>query len=136
MFESILNVVGKVSDKFFPDKTKELEFKNKLALAMMEEASKDNSEFKKFMLGYEGKLEDIPKSMQILRTSVRPVITYTVVGAYVYGFLHPTAFTVQQMSTLSSVTLLILAFWFGERTIQHLGLVDVLKEKVNAKKKD
>jgi len=129
MFENMLNLVGKVSDKFFPDKTKELEFKNNLALEMMKEASKENSEFKKFMLGYEGKLEDIPKSMQVLRTSVRPIVTYIVVGAYIYGFLHPTEFTPNQMGTLSSVALLILAFWFGERTLKNLGVVDALTKK-------
>jgi len=129
MVDAILGLVGKVADKFFPDKTQQEKFKHELALEMMREASKENSEFRNFFIKYEGELKDIPKSMQILRTSVRPVLTYVSMGAYIWGFLHPETFTPQQMALLNNLLLLMLAFWFGERAVKNLGLVDVLKGK-------
>ena len=129
MIDAILGLVGKVADKFFPDKTQQEKFKHELALEMMREASKENSELRNFFIKYEGELKDIPKSMQILRTSVRPVLTYVSMGAYIWGFLHPETFTPQQMALLNNLLLLMLAFWFGERAVKNLGLVDVLKGK-------
>jgi len=65
LIDAILGLVGKVADKFFPDKTQQEKFKHELALEMMREASKENSELRNFFIKYEGELKDIPKSMQI-----------------------------------------------------------------------
>ena len=132
MIEAILNLVGKIADKFFPDKDIKLKFQHELALEMMREASRENSEFHNFFLQYEGSFNTLPKSMQILRASVRPILTYVSMGAYIWGFLHPETFTPQQMALLNNLLLLMLAFWFGERAVKNLGLVDLLKKGKNA----
>ena len=128
MIEAILGVVGKVADKFFPDKDTQLKFQHELALEMMREASKESSEFRDFFIKYEGEYKDLPRSMQLLRASVRPILTYVSMGAYIWGFLHPQEFTPQQMALLNNLLLLMLAFWFGERAVKNLGLVDLLKK--------
>ncbi len=127
MIEAILGVVGKVADKFFPDKDTQLKFQHELALEMMREASKESSEFRDFFIKYEGRFADLPRSMQLLRASVRPILTYVSMGAYIWAFLHPQEFTPQQMALLNNLLLLMLAFWFGERAVKNLGLVDLLK---------
>ncbi len=132
MIEAILNLVGKIADKFFPDKDTKLKFQHELALEIMREASRENSEFHNFFLQYEGSFDTLPKPMQLLRASVRPILTYASMGAYIWGFLHPETFTPQQMALLNNLLLLMLAFWFGERAVKNLGLIDLLKKGKNA----
>ena len=43
--------------------------------------------FRDFVVAYEGRGEDVHPIIQILRGSVRPVLTYALAGAFIYGFL-------------------------------------------------
>ncbi|WP_456463508.1 3TM-type holin [Persephonella sp.] len=137
LLDSLLNLGSTIADKLFPDADKKLELKKQkeqfeqiYKMALLEEATKENSEFRKFMLEYEGRLIDIPRPIQYLRSSVRPVITYITTGAYIYAFLHPEQFTQNQLSMLHGILFLVLGFWFGEKLLSRTGLIDVFKEKV------
>ena len=136
LFDALLSLGSTIADKLFPDADKKLEtkqqkekFEQLYRMALLEEASKENSEFRKFMLEYEGRLIDIPRPVQYLRSSVRPVITYAVTGAYVYAFLHPENFTPQQLAMLNTLLLLVNAFWFGEKLITRTGFLDLFKKR-------
>ncbi len=135
VLDTLLNLGSKIADKLFPDANDKLElkkqkeqFENLYKMAILEETTKEDSKFRKFMLEYEGKLIDIPKPIQYLRSSVRPVITYITTGAYIYAFLHPESFTTQQLSMLHGILLLVLGFWFGERLLSRTGVLDILKK--------
>jgi len=135
VLDTLLNLGSKIADKLFPDandklelKKKKEQFENLYKMAILEETTKENSEFRKFMLEYEGKLIDIPKPIQYLRSSVRPVITYITTGSYIYAFLHPEQFTQNQLSMLHGILLLVLGFWFGERLLSRTGVFNILKK--------
>lgn len=136
LLDALLSLGSKVADKLFPDADKKLEtkqqkekFEQLYRIALLEEASKETSEFRRFMLEYEGRLIDIPRPIQYLRSSVRPVITYAVTGAYIYAFLHPENFTPQQLGMLNSLLILVNGFWFGEKLLTRTGLLDLFKKK-------
>jgi chromosome condensin MukBEF MukE localization factor len=136
LFDALLSLGSTIADKLFPDADKKLEtkqqkekFEQLYRMALLEEASKENSEFRKFMLEYEGRLIDIPRPVQYLRSSVRPVITYAVTGAYIYTFLHPENFTPQQLAMLNTLLLLVNAFWFGEKLITRTGFLEIFRKK-------
>ena len=136
LFETLFSLGSTIANKLFPDADKKLEtkqqkekFEQLYRMALLEEASKENSEFRKFMLEYEGRLIDIPRPVQYLRSSVRPVITYAVTGAYIYAFLHPENFTPQQLAMLNTLLLLVNAFWFGEKLITRTGFLDLFKKR-------
>jgi len=133
-FDPISAVFGLVEtgmDKFLPDAMSEKE-KADVALKMKSfvatQVASENSDFRNFVLQYEGAAKDIPKSLVWLRSSIRPIITYLSCGAYGYGWLHPEAFTVEQMLLLKPVVLIVLSFWFGEKIITRTGLLDVMKK--------
>ena len=133
---ALLSLGSTLADKLFPDADKKLEtkqqkekFEQLYRIALLEEAAKENSEFRKFMLEYEGRLIDIPRPVQYLRSSVRPMITYLTAGSYVYAFLHPEKFTPDQLSMLHGILFLVLGFWFGEKLITRTGLLDLFKKK-------
>jgi len=134
LLTSLLGIGEKVIDKVVPDKLDEKEkeeLKLKFKTLMFEEMKiniEQDENFRNFMLNYEGKLADIPKPIQYLRSSVRPVLTYVITGAYIYGFLYPEKFTPEQMMILKPAMLLALSFWFGERLLTRTGLTDVLNK--------
>ena len=137
LIDNLLKLGSTIADKLFPDADKKIELKKEkekfeqlYKMALLEEASKESSEFRKFMLEYEGRLIDIPRPIQYLRSSVRPTITYLTTGAYIYAFLHPEQFTQNQLSMLHGILFLVLGFWFGEKLLSRTGLVDVFKERV------
>ncbi|WP_457755169.1 3TM-type holin [Thermovibrio ammonificans] len=136
LLDALLSLGSTIADKLFPDADKKLEakqqkekFEQLYKMALLEEASKENSEFRKFMLEYEGRLIDVPRPVQYLRSSVRPIITYLTAGSYVYAFLHPEKFTPEQLSMLHGILLLVLGFWFGERLVTRTGLLDLFKKR-------
>jgi hypothetical protein len=135
LITSLFNIGEKVIDKVVPNKLDEKEkeeLKIKFKLLMFEEMKlnmEKDKNFRQFMLDYEGKLSDIPKPIQYIRSSVRPVLTYAISGAYIYGWLHPEIFTEEQMLVLKPAILMVLGFWFGEKLITRTGLADVLTKK-------
>ncbi len=121
---SLLGIVKDIIPRFSGKKIDEAQEKE-IALAiqtMLIKASQDEKhEFNKFFLEYEGAAKDVPKIIVMLRSSVRPVLTYVLAGAFIYGFLHPEAYSTEQMSLLWNLNLLSLGFWYGERALKNLG---------------
>lgn len=88
LLEPVTEVVGKVVDHYLPPSMGEGERKAaqlKAKLAIQQIALAENSAFRDFMLEYEGRAKDLPKSMRILRASVRPILTYLLIGYCMAG---------------------------------------------------
>lgn len=92
-----------------------------IELRVAEEMRKPDSEFRQFMLDYEGKASELPRSIQILRSSVRPVITYwSLVLITVLIFSTGAGENIrenlsQAPEQLWWIFLAIFGFWFGGR---------------------
>ena len=118
----ILGIADKVLDRVIPDP----EARAKAKLEFAQQASKlgqeEIKEFHDFVVQYEGAGEKVHPIIQILRGSVRPLMTYALAGAYIYGFLHPATFTPDVMQGLFQLNLISLGFWYGERALKNLGL--------------
>ncbi len=80
-------------------------------------AHADGSAFRDFVLDYEGRGADITPGLQLLRGSVRPVITYAVVAADLLLVLRGQTIP----NTLHVLTVMVAGFWFGERALKNLG---------------
>jgi len=117
-----LDLVSNVYDRIFPDK----EQAQKAKQAFMAESAKleqaETKEFHDFIVAYEGDGANVHPVLQVLRGSVRPVLTYGLVILYGYGFINPTEFTPQNMQSLFQLNLISLGFWYGERALNNLGL--------------
>lgn len=115
-------LVGKIFDKLFPDKEQAEKAKAEYALqaAQMDQIEIDS--FRKFVVDYEGEGNTVHPYLQLLRGSVRPVLTYVLAGLYGYGFLNPGTFTMDYMQGLFNLNLISLGFWYGERALSNLGL--------------
>ena len=98
--------------------------------------------FRDFFIKYEGEAKDMPRAIQVLRGSVRPVITYLAliffaITAWRYISLVGTA-SLEQLSLIGGVLQLLfwlniitLTFWFGEKVVTRSGLVDVFRQRFN-----
>jgi hypothetical protein len=138
----ITDLIKKVLDKVASDKMPE-ETRAQLELEMRrlaeQELRQQEDRFRQFVLRYEGAGKDMPRVIQVLRGSVRPVLTYVLVAAwiwgYVYGFLHPTMDTAtaakltEMMAMLYYLNIISLGFWYGERLITRTGLLDAFKAR-------
>jgi len=118
----LLDLAGKAFDKLFPDPEQAAKAKAEFAqqAAKMEQADVDS--FREFMVAYEGKGDQVHPAIQLLRGSVRPVLTYFFAGAYVFGFVSPESVDSDAMTMLFQLNLLSLGFWFGEKSLRNLGL--------------
>ena len=129
---AVFNLVNKGVDKFLPDKISEVEktiLKNEMTMFMMTESKKEGSAFNQFVLDYEGAAKDHGPFIKWLRGVIRPILTIIIFAAYIWGWSHPDAWTVEQMAMLNPAFLIVLAFWFGERAVKNTGIIDVLKRK-------
>lgn len=118
----IINLIGNVFDKVFPDKEQADRAKKEF---MVQSASLDQAEqkeFHDFVVAYEGGGDNVHPYLQLLRGSVRPVLTYALAGLFGYGFIHPSEFSPEQMQGLFQLNLISLGFWYGERALKNLGL--------------
>jgi len=118
----LLDLAGKAFDKLFPDPEQAAKAKAEFAqqAAKMEQADVDS--FRDFIVAYEGTGDNAHPVIQILRGSVRPLLTYFLAGTYVYGFVNPSSIDKDAMEMLFQLNLLSLGFWFGERALRNLGL--------------
>jgi len=101
--------------------------KEKARQEMVKEVVKAEGTFRDFVVQYEGAAKDVHVSIQILRGTVRPVLTYFLAGAFIYGFLSRNV-SDDAMEMLWQLNLLSLGFWYGERALKNLGL-DMGKKK-------
>jgi hypothetical protein len=101
--------------------------KEKARQQMETEIQKAEGSFRDFVVAYEGRGDQVHWSIQILRGSVRPILTYVLAGAFIYGFLSRNVDS-DAMEMLWQLNLLSLGFWYGERALKNLGL-DMGKKK-------
>lgn len=118
----IIDLVGNIFDRVFPDKEQAAKAKQDFMVqsAMMEQS--EANAFRDFVVAYEGSGDKVHPWLQILRGSVRPVLTYALVILYGYGFINPLEFSTEQMDGLFKLNLISLGFWYGERALKNLGL--------------
>ena len=95
--------------------------------------------FRDFVIQYEGAAADLPRSIQILRGLIRPVMTILINGFLFYIIWHWfTGVNLPDGSELAlkimfALALLVNAFWFGEKMVIRSGLADMLKNWNNGK---
>lgn len=134
------DLIGKVLDKVAPDKLSpgdRLKIEAEIARAVRSDEGELEDAFRQFILEYEGRAADMPRFIQILRGTVRPVLTYafsafflTIVWAWLMGDITLTGPDVSTaVKLVFACTALTLGFWFGDRLLQRSGLLDVLKRK-------
>ena len=118
-----VSLVRTALNKFLPDKMDEGE-KARITLQATqwvdEHALKEVQSFRNFVVDYEGKGDAVHWSIQILRGSVRPVVTYFLAIAYVCGFMQPGSFDAGAMQGLWQLNMISLSFWFGEKAVSNL----------------
>lgn len=115
-------ILGEMLDRAFPDPVE-----REKARADIEAKIRDaEGDFRSFILKYEGEGASLHPAMQVLRSSVRPVLTYALAGLFAWGFVNPTAVSPELMTMLWQLNLVSLGFWYGERALRNLG-VDVEK---------
>ena len=130
---SVISIVSKVLDSVLPDNMSEAEkaeVKVKTALAIQDSEDK----FFAFTLEHTGAAKDMPRSIQILRGTVRPVLTYAsfallcfTIYYYFFGTFEATGPDPElALKLVSGLNGLTLGFWFysknKERTTNFLEL--------------
>lgn len=118
----IVDLAGKVFDKILPDKEQASRAKSEFIQRAADLEQHDIDSFRDFVVKYEGEGDKIHPVIQILRGSVRPLLTYFLVGCFAYGFINPDAVKEETMKMLFNLNLLTAGFWFGERALKNLGL--------------
>jgi hypothetical protein len=136
-------VVGPTLEKYFEFKGKETEKTIKLEefelmkkqieaemqLKLQEEINRPDSEFKKFMMDYEGKATEMPRAVQIMRGSVRPLVTYWSLGLITWIIMSAGAGSAigENMAGMPDqlwwIFLAVFGFWFGGRAMENVQAV-------------
>lgn len=132
VIDLVSGIVDKGLDKIIPDKYTDEEkakMKQEMQIFLQTQALQEDNSLRNFILDYEGKALDVPKFIQIIRSLIRPLLTVLITGAYIYGWIKPERFTIDQMLVLKPALLIVLIFWFGDRALQKSGILDVLKKK-------
>lgn len=141
---AIMNVVEKGIDHFFPpsmsEKDKEA-LKQNMTMFVAKESRAESSEFRNFILAYEGSAADyktipfIGPLMMLIRGLVRPICTY---GTFYFDFLYFTSttriWTIEQSKLLAIMNIIVLVFWFGEKILVNTGLSEVIMNVFVSKK--
>ena len=122
LVKPVLDVVGNIFDRIFPDKEQAAKAKQEFMVQSATMEQDQTREFHDFIVAYEGNAASLSPALQLLRGSVRPVLTYSLALLYGYGFIHPSEFTPEQMQGLFQLNLISLGFWYGERALKNLGL--------------
>jgi len=110
-------LAGRVVDRVLPETMNEkerAELTFKAEHAAREMVLKEETLLRGFILDYEGKATELPRSMQVLRASVRPLLSYLLVATTAWLVWKGREIPAQ----LHQLDLLCLAFWFGERAVR------------------
>lgn len=110
-----------------------------LQIRLREEMRKPDSQFRKFILEFEGKASEQPAFIRILRSSVRPVVTYwslTILTALMFGWVNSGKLAANLQNVPKEIWWIFLAifgFWFGGQAAQQVAATwkkgDVQKEE-------
>jgi len=98
-----------------------------IELRIMEEMRKPQSEFRNFLLEYEGSAEIQTPFMRNFRSSVRPVITYwslVIITLIIFGLVGSAEIS-QNLEAIPdplwNIFLAIFGFWFGGRAVMQVA---------------
>ena len=119
MFAEILGLVEKVVGKVLPNSMDKAEAELIIQKAKSEAAQMvmdEKGQFYKFMTDYEGAAKDLQPFMASYRASVRPTLTYLIIGAVIWCVFRGQAVPM----TLNALALLMSSFWFGERAVSNV----------------
>jgi hypothetical protein len=110
-----------------------------LQIRLREEMRKPDSQFRKFILEFEGKASEQPAFIRILRSSVRPVVTYwslAILTALMFGWVNSGKLAANLQNVPKEIWWIFLAifgFWFGGQAAQQVAATwkkgDVQKEE-------
>jgi len=134
----VADMADSVLDKIFGDKASD-EQKMAFRLAMYEAAENSKDRFNEFVIAHTGAAKDMPRSIQIIRGLVRPVITFVNFGALmwlVYQWVYGPQGVVLDLplKLIFSLNLLTLGFWFGDKALERSGLLKFLGDAMGKKK--
>jgi len=119
----LLGIGEKVIDKIWPDPETAARAKIEMANEFANIDLKQDQSFRDFLVAYEGRGDQVHPFVQILRGTVRPIITYTLAGFFLYGFIQgPSAVDPDTMTMLWQLNLISMGFWYGERALKNLGV--------------
>ena len=138
----VTDTFNKVLDKVAGDKIPE-EKKAMLSYEtqkLLKETLKEReSDFQDFIIQYEGTAESMPKFIQVLRGSVRPVLTYGLAGAYLCCYMYlffNTGLPIEKLnlmreflSMLQNLNYISLSFWFGGRILEKTNILSAINKK-------
>ena len=117
------------------ERVKHHELDNAMEQFLQSVALETQREFNGFVLAYEGTADSMPRSIQILRGAVRPVLTLFLVGVWTWlcwQWLNMTDFArSEHFLTIMKWTLMMnvisLVFWFGDKAVQRSGIGEAFK---------
>ena len=135
--DSVVNVVAALRGNY-SGLTPEMEAGVK-QLTQKHELAVDEA-WQSFMIQHEGKAEDMPKFVQILRALVRPSLSWLIPGfaGWVswYQLTRITFLSDVQAQLLAQInnklwiaTFMVLGFWFGEKLLTRTGIMGAFKNK-------
>jgi len=129
-----------ITRKDYDLRLKELESDIELRLA--EEMRKPDSDFRKFVMDYEGAAKDQTNFIKNLRSSVRPLITYwalIIITCVMFGWVDSVSLKANLESIppqLWQIFLAIFGFWFGGRALMQVAETwkegDIKKQRVES----
>lgn len=104
----------------------EKKLEGELELKLREELRKPESDFRSFVLEYEGRADGQHPIVGIIRSTVRPVVTYwalIIITAIMFGWVEHKMITEGLKNIpdqLWSIFLAIFGFWFGGRALMQV----------------
>lgn len=135
---AITNLVTEGMRRFLPEKMSEAEkteTTNSMIMFMAQQATQAGSDFRNFIVEYEGAAKDIPVLLVWFRSSIRPV--FTVLTGYldfIYFTSNTTDWGDEKVALLKAINIIVLMFWFGERAVANSGIIGILKSKITGTK--
>lgn len=105
------------------------QLQSEVEVRMAEEMRKPESDFRSFVLDYEGKASEQSVFMRNLRSSVRPVITYwalIIISLIMFGAVSGAELKANLGAVpepLWQIFLAIFGFWFGGRAVMQVAEV-------------
>ena len=131
-----IDLVKTFANKFLSDKMSEAEkadIEMKAEMFVASEARNENSSFRSFIIEYEGSAKDyanipyIGSLVMLLRGLIRPVFTISVmwwdmkiVDAVLANKMTAGGTPQYFMAMIAGINIIVLIFWFGERSIQYI----------------
>jgi len=116
----LTGIIDKVLDTVLPssiDKATAEKIRADAKAQLVDNALREEGEFRKFILDYEGRASDLHPAMAAFRASLRPVVSYAVYGTVIYMTLAGQVIP----QGMWSLVLIISSVWFGERAVRNIA---------------